>query len=179
MGFFTGAWSLLGFASGVLPLQVASCVLIAAAVFFVIGSTLVGSSTATTRIAPARSAIGPAPSDSRFVVAVIAETVVIVAMVLLMLQLHLPQYVVPLVAVIVGAHFFVFIRPGDRAVHVVAGIAGVVVGLTGIALIAGNTLEPLFVRGIIGCSFALITTYYGCYFLTWRFIGADDDEDVR
>jgi hypothetical protein len=110
------------------------------------------------------------------VIAVVAETVAIVAMVFVMLQLHLPQYVVPLVAVIVGAHFFIFIRPSDRVVHLIAGIAGVAIGLFGVALIAGAILHPVVVRGIVGCSFAVITTYYGCYFLTWRYTKPDDSE---
>lgn len=85
-----------------------------------------------------------------------------------------------MVAVIVGAHFFVFIRPGDRAVHLIAGSAGIVVGLAGIALIASATLEPVVVvRGIVGCCFAVITAYYGCYFLSWRFTAAQHEETRR
>ncbi len=81
------------------------------------------------------------------------DPAVITATVLLQLQLHLHLhlYVVPLVAVIVGAHFFIFIRAGDRTVHIIAGIAGVAVGLLGIALIAGGSVEPtggVFPQGV-------------------------------
>ncbi|MDJ0311815.1 hypothetical protein [Arthrobacter sp. H35-D1] len=178
MAVFTGAWSMLGLASGVLALQIAAWVLIVAAVYFFIRSTRAGapSPAGKTDPAPSNSARLSAPSDSRFVVAVIAETVAIVATVFILLTLHLPQYVVPLVAVIVGAHFFIFIRPGDRTVHVIAGSAGVAVGLAGIALIAQGRLDPVVVRGLLGCSFALITAYYGCYFLSWRFVDADPNE---
>lgn len=48
MGFFTAASSMLGFASRVLPLQLTSCVLIAAAICILIGSARVGR-TATPR----------------------------------------------------------------------------------------------------------------------------------
>lgn len=176
MAVFTGAWSVLGIVSGALPLQITAVVLIVAALYFVIRSTRVGASARIDGIRRRKASQAPAPSDSRFVIAVVAETVVIVAMVFVMLQLHLPQYVVPLVAVIVGAHFFIFIRPGDRVVHLIAGIAGVVVGLLGVALIAGATLDPVVVRGIVGCSFAIITTYYGCYLLTWRYTETHDDK---
>lgn len=108
-------------------------------------------------------------------VAVVAETVVIAVMILVMLQLRMPQYVVPLVAVIVGTHFFLFVRPGDRAVHIIAGVAGVVIGLAGITLVAGGSVEPLVVRGIVGCCFAVVTAYYGCYFLTWRFTSTEQE----
>ena len=175
MAVFTAAWSMLGLFSGVLPLQIASCVLIGTAVYFLVrcaraGAPDGGGSTGT---ASGKGARLPAPSDSRFMVAVIAETVAIVATVFIMLALRLPQYVVPLVAVIVGAHFFIFIRPGDRTVHIVAGSSGVAVGLAAILLIAGGALDPVVVRGLLGCCFALITAYYGCYFLSWHFI---DDE---
>ena len=109
-------------------------------------------------------------------IAVVAETVAIVAMVVVMLQLHLPQYVVPRVAVIVGAHFFIFIRRGDHVVHLIAGIAGVAVGLLGVALTASAMLEPVVARGIVGCSFAIITTCYGCYLFTWRYTETDNGE---
>ena len=176
MAVFTGAWSMLGVASGVLALQIAAWALIVAAVYFFIRSTRAGAPSPVGKTDPAPRARLSAPSDSRFVVAVIAEAVAIVATVFTMLTLHLPQYVVPLVAVIVGAHFFIFIRPGDRTVHVIAGSAGVAVGLAGIALIAQGRLDPVVVRGLLGCSFSLITAYYGCYFLSWHFVDADPNE---
>jgi hypothetical protein len=179
MGIFTGAWSILGLVSGVLPLQITSCALVAAALYFLIRSARAGSTAGRDVAVPQRGRQLSTPSDRRFVVAVVAETVVITAAVLLMLQLKLPQYVVPLVAVIVGAHFFIFIRPGDRAVHLIAGTAGVVVGLAGIALIASATIEPVVVRGIVGCCFAVITAFYGCYFLAWRFTAAEHEETSR
>lgn len=81
MAVFTGAWSMLGLASGVLALQVTACVLIVAAVFFLIGSTRSGASARAGKTGPESAPIArlPAPSDSRFVVAVIAETVAIAA----------------------------------------------------------------------------------------------------
>ena len=176
MAMFTGAWSMLGLVSGVLPLQITAGVLIVAALYFLIRSTMVGAPARADRIQPRQASHAPVPSDSRFVIAVVAETVAIVAMVFVMLQLHLPQYIVPLGAVIVGAHFFIFIRPGDRVMHLIAGIAGVAVGLLGVVLIVGSILEPVVVRGVVGCSFALITTYYGCYFLTWRYTKTGDGE---
>ncbi len=141
MGVFTGAWSVLGLVSGVLPLQITSCALISAAIYFLIRSARVEAKVRTRQAGPDGSRQLPPPSDSRFVVAVVAEAVAIAVAMVLMLQLHLPQYVVPLVAVIVGAHFFIFIRPGDRTVHIIAGTAGIVVGLTGIVLIAGAEHE--------------------------------------
>ena len=176
MAVFTSAWSILGLVSRVLPLQITAGVLIVAALYFLIRITRVGASAQADRIQPRQASQAPVPSDSRFVIAVVAETVAIGAMVVVMLQLHLPQYAVPLVAVIVGAHFFIFIRPGDRVVHLIAGIAGVAVGLLGVALTAGAMLEPVVVRGIVGCSFAVITTCYGCYFLTWRYTETDNGE---
>lgn len=128
MGFFTGAWSLLAWPSGVLGLRIAAGALIVAALYFLYRSTRVGSIELAGRADPAQDPARSAPSNSRFMLAVIAETIVIVIMVIIMLQLHAPQYVIPLVAVIVGAHFFIFIRAGDRAVHIIAGTAGVVVG---------------------------------------------------
>lgn len=181
MGVFTGAWSMLGLVSGVLPLQITSCALIVAAIYFVIRSirsTRADARAQTDRRGSERGPRLPAPSDSRFVVAVAAESVAIAVTVIVMLRLHLPQYVVPLVALIVGTHFFIFIRPGDRVVHVIAGTAGVIVGLAGIALIAAAVLEPIVVRGIVGCCFAIITAYYGCYFLTWRFSGTAQEESA-
>lgn len=169
MAVFTGAWSILGLVSGVLPLQITAAILIVAALYFLIRSTRVEVFDQTDRIRPRQAGQQPAPSDSRFVIAVVAETVVTIAMVFVMLRLHLPQYVVPLVAVIVGAHFFIFIRPGDRAVHLIASIAGDTIGLLGVALIADASLDPVVVRGLVGCSFAVITAFYGCYFLTWRY----------
>jgi F0F1-type ATP synthase membrane subunit c/vacuolar-type H+-ATPase subunit K len=176
MAVFTGAWSILGLVSGVLLLQITAGVLIVAALYFLIRSTRVGASARAARIQPRQASQAPLPSDSRFVIAVVVETVAIAAMVFVMLHLHLPQYVVPLVAVIVGGHFFIFIRPGDRVVHLIAGIVGVAVGLLGVALIGGAILDPVVVRGIVGCSFAVITTYYGCYFLTWRYTETGDGE---
>lgn len=171
MAFFTGLWSMLGLASGVPALQITACVLIVAAVYFLLGSMRAGASARAGRTGPesAQRARLAAPSDSRFVVAVIAETVAIAVAVFVLLSLELQQYVVPLVAVIVGAHFFIFVRPGDRAVHIIAGSAGVAVGLAGISLIAQGTLDPVIVRGLVGCSFALITAYYACYFLSWNY----------
>lgn len=179
MGVFTGAWSILGLVWAVLPLQITSYALVAAALYFLIRGTQAGSTAGRDVAGPHRGRQLSTPSDSRFVVAVVTETVVITAMVLLMLQLKLPRHVVPLLAVIVGAHFFIFIRPGNRAVHLIAGTAGVVVGLAGIALIASATMEPVVARGIVGCCCALITAYYGCYFLSWRFTATEHEETGR
>ena len=151
-------------------------VLIAAAIYFLIRSIRVDASARKPRSGPELGSQLPTPSDTRFVIAVVAETVVIAGMVFLMLQLRLPQYVVPLVAVIVDAHFFIFIRPGDRAVHL---IASTVVVLVSIVLIADAAPEPVVARGIVGCSFAVITAHYGCYFLTWRFTGTEQEKTAR
>ena len=103
MAVFTSAWSILGLVSRVLPLQITAGVLIVAALYFLIRRTRVGASAQADRIQPRQASQAPVPSDSRFVIAVVAETVAIGAMVVVLLQLHLPQYAVLLVAVIVGA----------------------------------------------------------------------------
>lgn len=54
MGVFTGAWSILGLVSGVLPLQITSCTLVAAALYFFIRSTRAGSTAGTAVAGPQR-----------------------------------------------------------------------------------------------------------------------------
>ena len=171
MGVFTALWAVLGLVSGLPVLQAVAVAQILSAVVLLVCSARVAAPPQASPAGSHNEAARPAPSDPRFVIAVASEVVAIVIAVIVLLAVRLPQFVVPSVAVIVGAHFFFFVRRGDRWVHVVAGVAGIGVGLLGIALIAVGALDPVMVRGVVGCSFALITVFYGCYFLAWRMSG--------
>ena len=72
------------------------------------------------------------------------------------------EYVVPLIVVIMGAHFIPFAPMYHRRFDYLPGVLGICVGIGGIVTVA-HGVEPTLIVGVMGLSAAFCTTIYGLY----------------
>ncbi len=161
MGLMTVLWS----AMGLRPYPVAG--LIGAA----LGAAIVAGALLTVRRG-SRPPSGPVPVERErrartvFRVAVALEVAgALVAIVALNRAAH-PEYIMPVIALVVALHFFVFLvdQPGS-ALHIATGTVGTAGAAAAIALTAAGVVGRDCGHAIAAAALAVCTLTYGAVFL--------------
>ena len=72
------------------------------------------------------------------------------------------EYIVPLIVLIMGAHFIPFAPMYHRRFDYCPGVLGICVGIGGIAAVSQGA-DPTLIVGVMGLGGAFCTTIYGLY----------------
>jgi len=72
------------------------------------------------------------------------------------------EYIVPLIVLIMGAHFIPFAPMYHRRFDYIPGVLGVCVGISGVVAVTQG-VEPTLIVGVMGLGAAFCTTIYGLY----------------
>lgn len=94
----------------------------------------------------------------------LVEVIGILVTILLLVQTGHGDLVMPAVAVVVAAHFALFLRVQRSWLHLVTSALGVLGAGTALVLIAGGVLDPAAGRALAGLSLAVCTLLYGIVF---------------
>lgn len=146
-----------------------------AALFALLGlAVIVGAATARradVRSPDARTARRSAPSMptvSGRVAGILAlvEVIGILVTVLLLARSGHGELVMPAVAVVVAAHFALFLRVQRSWLHLVTSVLGILGAGSALMLIAVGALDPATGRAVAGLSLAACTALYGIVFCT-------------
>lgn len=159
MGAMTVLWSIFGLR----PYPAVS------AIGVIVGVAVAVAAVAAARRMSAESVAAPtavsATDRSVFRLAVAFEVVTaIVAIVALSKSGH-PRYIMPVVALIVALHFFVFLVTQRSALHIATGIIGTVGAAAAIALMAAGAVGAAAGHAIAAVALSACTAAYGVTFV--------------
>lgn len=94
----------------------------------------------------------------------LVEVIGILVTVLLLARSGLGELVMPAVAVVVAAHFALFLRVQRSWLHLVTSVLGVLGAGSALVLMAVGALDPSAGRAVAGLSLAACTALYGIVF---------------
>lgn len=101
-----------------------------------------------------------------FLVATAAEAVLIFGAMVLLWRADATDYIVPVVALIVAAHFFVYRWAQPFSLHIATGVIGVCGSLLAIILLASGALDAYGANTLAGFTLATCTAVYGISLLS-------------
>lgn len=122
-----------------------------------------GAGTTGAPVGSVGSVAGKRPSGRAFGAVFAAEAVAIVVAVNVLQALGLTVYSLPVIALVVGLHFYPMARIFDRRIDTVTATCLSLIAVAGIVVLATTDVDPRQVRGAVAVGAAATTATYGVH----------------